>query len=484
MPDYGITEKGFVIKRMDAIMEEVHAELTEGFGFDTALSENSFLEVLVTTFCGQIADLWETAQDSYYAKFPATAVGVNLDNAVQFGGIRRIPNKQTCYPLHCTGDDGTFVREMAGVATDTKPEIRLAAANDFYITRESFNIAKIKIAVAQAGIYTITINGEQYSYSSSDGMEENILQGLKAAVNNAEYEISRIDNTIEIRDSILTRNNVLTLSDNLTTESVTTIANFFTEDYGKITLPSGIVSKIINNVVGFEAVTNLLEPTYGRIEETDIELRHSYLAKSALRSTTMIESIIAELLNSVPNVETASGYENDTDLTDARGLPPHSIEIVVEGGSNEKIAEVILKKKAGGIQTYGAVTVNVPGKFGESIPVHFNRPEFLYTWIKISVYGNAAEMPQNYAALIVASVIEDSEALVAGNHLLIQLLHEGIYSSVAGITYVDIRIAYSSDKSYIPEDTDYKKENIIVTARQKVMIDKNRIEVVCNESVP
>jgi len=483
MPDYGVTEKGFVIKRMDVITEEVNAALTEGFGIDTALSENSFLEVLVTTFCGQIADLWETAQDSYYAKFPATAMGVNLDNAVQFGGIRRSPNKQTCYPLHCTGDDGTLVREMACVATDTKPEIKLVAANDFYITRESFNIAKVKIAVSQIGIYTITINGEQYSYSSKDGKEESILHGLAAAINNAEYEISRINNTIEIKDSVLTRNNVLMLSDNLTTESVTTIANFFTEDYGKITLPNGIVSKIVNNVVGFEEVTNLLEPTYGRVEETDIELRHSYLAKSALRSTTMVESIIAELLNSVPNVETVSGYENDTDVTDIRGLPPHSIEIVVEGGSNEKIAEVILKKKAGGIQTYGAVTVNVPGKYGESIPIHFNRPEFLYTWMKVNLYGNTAEIPQNYAALTVASIIEDGENLVAGKHLLIQLLHEGIYSSVAGVTYVDISIAYSSDRSYIPVDSDYNKENIIVTARQKVMIDKNRIEVMCNEFV-
>lgn len=483
MSDYGVTEKGFVIKRMDAIMEDVHAALTEGFGFDTTLSENSFLEVLVTTFCGQLADLWETAQDSYYAKFPATAIGVNLDHAVQFGGIRRAPNKQTCYPLHCTGDDGTLVRENACVATDTKPEVRLVAADDFYITRESFNIVKVKIAVSQAGIYTITINGEQYSYSSTDGIEENILRGLAAAINNAEYEINCINNAIEIKDSILTRNNVLMLSDNLTTESVTTIANFFTEDYGKITLPFGIVSKIVNNIVGFEEVTNLLEPTYGRIEETDIELRHSYLAKSALRSTTMIESILAELLNSVPNVETASGYENDTDATDVRGLPPHSIEIVVEGGSNEKIAEVILKKKAGGIQTYGDVTVNVPGKYGESIPIHFNRPEFLYTWMKISLYGDTAEMPQNYAALTVSSIIEDSENLVAGSNMLIQLLHEGIYRSVAGVTYVDISIAYSSDRSYIPVEADYKKENIIVTARQKVMIDKNRIEVVCNELV-
>ena len=87
MSDYGVTEKGFVLKRMDTILEEVHGELSEGYGVDTRLLRPSFLDVLVTTFCGQIADLWETAQDSYYAKYPTMADGVNLDHAVQYGGI-------------------------------------------------------------------------------------------------------------------------------------------------------------------------------------------------------------------------------------------------------------------------------------------------------------------------------------------------------------------------------------------------------------
>ena len=61
MPNYGVTPQGFVLKRMDAILEEIHTDLTEGFGVDTRLSETSFLDTLATTFAGQIADLWETA---------------------------------------------------------------------------------------------------------------------------------------------------------------------------------------------------------------------------------------------------------------------------------------------------------------------------------------------------------------------------------------------------------------------------------------
>lgn len=398
MAEYGVTDKGFVLKRLDVIQEEVHADLTAGFGVDTRLLGTSFLKTLITTFAGQIADLWEVAQDSYYAKFPATAEGVNLDHAVQYGGIRRTPNKRTCYPLHCTGSDGTWVREGVVVATNTMPEIRLYAAQEFQIVRESFNSVDVVVAAVQAGVYTVGINGKTYSYSNTDGDKNAILAGLKEAMKaSTEYTVQVIvcedENVLRIEDTIKARSSMLVLSDNLTTASVTTIANFFTQDYGKITLPNGIISKLVNNISGFRGVTNLLEPVYGRLAETDIELRQSYIAKSALRSNTMIDSIVAELLNNVANVESASGYENDTESVNSRGMPPHSIEIIVEGGDASEIASAILRRKAGGIQTYGSVVVDVPGSYGDSIPVRFNRPEYLYAWLKVVLHGNAEKLP-------------------------------------------------------------------------------------------
>ena len=279
MPDYGVTDKGFVLKRMDTILEEVHSDLTQGFGVDTRLSRPSFLDVLVTSFCGKIADLWEVAQDSYYAKYPSTASGVNLDNAVQYGGIRREASRQTTYPLHCTGDDGTKVRESAVVASNTSPEIRLRSAGEFVISRETCNKAVIVIAADQSdAVYSVTINGNKYSYKNDGGTPAAILEGLKAAINSEEYTVI-VDGsagTLTIEDTVKSRSNAIVLSDNLTTASVTVVANFETEEYGKFTLPNNIITKMINNITGFTSVTNLLEPTYGRNRETDIELRQSY----------------------------------------------------------------------------------------------------------------------------------------------------------------------------------------------------------------
>ena len=372
------------------------------------------------------------------------------------------------------------MRENAIVATNTTPEIRLFSAEEFQIARERFNKVSVIVASEDTGVYTVSINGNQYSYSNPQGGKSSaILAGLAAAIKDEGYEVKVEDDVLIINDKTKTRENVLTLTDNLTTSSVTSLANFLTNDYGKITLPYNIVTRMVNNITGFTAVTNLLEPTYGRKRETDIELRQSYIAKSALRSNTMIESIIAELLNNVEDVESASGYENDMDVTDERGLPPHSIEIIVEGGDNTAIAKAIFRRKAGGIQTHGSVVVNVPGEYGDTIPVRFNRPEYLYAWLKVQLEGDEAKIPVNYSSLTKQSLMEDGAQMTAGTSLLTQLLNEGIYDRVAGLTKIIIYTAYTTDSTVIPGDGDYQRdENIMATSRQKVLIDENRIEVV------
>lgn len=474
---YGITEDGFVIKRLDTILEEIHTDLSDGFGVNTRTSESTFLNVLVTTFANQIAELWETAQDSYYAKYPATATGINLDNAIQYAGIKRGKNEKTCYPLHCKGNDGTVLKKGTVVATNTLPSVRLSVETEAEITRSSFNIAEVKIASAGKESYSVSLNGNVYSYSSTDGIDENILNGLAAAITDDKFDVSVTDNVILISDKVKSRSNVLILSDNLTTRSVTSICDFMTENYGKITLSAGVITKIITDVSGFDSVTNIVTPAYGRLRESDIELRQSYIAKSALRSNTMIDSIVAEILNNVPGVESASGYENDTDAVNERGMPPHSIEIIVEGGDETDIASAILKRKAGGIYTFGSNVINVPGGYGESIPVRFNRPEYVYAWLKIVLHGDSAVIPDNYLKLVQSAVMTDGNMLTSGDNMLLQLFTERIYDDVAGVTYIDIYTASSTSKSYAPEAADYAQKNIIVTSRQKILFDRSRIEV-------
>ena len=480
MANYGLTDNGFVIKRLDTILNEIHEELSDGFGIDTRISKPSFLDVLVTTFAGQIANLWEVAQDSYYAKYPSSATGVHLDNSIQYGGIRREMAARTIYPLHCTGIDGTKVRRHTPVATNTNPETRLYAINDFEISRSKFNSCRLTVVAVENANYSITINGSEYIYTNNSNDKAALVTGIADSLRNSDFNVNVDGDGIIIADKLLGRVSKLVLSSNLTTDYIVTIASFETEKFGKIQLPNDVITKLVDNIAGFTNVRNRLQPIYGREAQTDVELRQAYIAKSALRSNTMVDSVVAEILNTVVGIETVSGFENDTDFVNDRQMPPHSIEFVVEGGEDSEIASAILRKKAGGIQTYGSVVVDVPGKYGDSIPIKFNRPTYIYVWLKIVLHCKRSSLPDNYKKMVSSLIVENNKKISTGKSLLIQTLIESLYEAIPGLTYVDIQSAYRDNLSQTP--TNFVAKNVLVNSRQKIILSEDRIEVSCDEN--
>ena len=480
MANYGLTDNGFVIKRLDTILNEIHEELSDGFGIYTRISKPSFLDVLVTTFAGQIANLWEVAQDSYYAKYPSSATGVHLDNSIQYGGIRREMAARTIYPLHCTGIDGTKVRRHTPVATNTNPETRLYAINDFEISRSKFNSCRLKVVAVENANYSITINGSEYIYTNNSNDKAALVTGIANSLRNSDFNVNVDGDGIIIADKLLGRVSKLVLSSNLTTDYIVTIASFETEKFGKIQLPNDVITKLVDNIAGFTNVRNRLQPIYGREAQTDVELRQAYIAKSALRSNTMVDSVVAEILNTVVGIETVSGFENDTDFVNDRQMPPHSIEFVVEGGEDSEIASAILRKKAGGIQTYGSVVVDVPGKYGDSIPIKFNRPTYIYVWLNIVLHCKRSSLPDNYKKMVSSLIVENNKKISTGKSLLIQTLIESLYEAIPGLTYVDIQSAHRDNLSQTP--TNFVAKNVLVNSRQKIILSEDRIEVSCDEN--
>ena len=477
--EYGVTPKGFIMKRMQDIKDEIEADQSEGFGFDvSSVDEQSFLNVLNTSFCNQLAEMWEALANTYYASYPSTAEGVNLDNAVQYGGISREAKAQTIYQITCTGIDGTTIPAQTQIKTSTKPERTLYLPSDGLITRERANAVHITVASVGTGAYTVTVGEKSYSYSSTGTSKADILNGIKALITDESYNVSVTggdEPELVIADTRSERSNVFVLTENLTTSSVTSILPFSTTDYGKVVCADDTITVIVTGVNGLDSVTNRVSPIYGRDAETDSELRQDYASKSLLRSNTMIGSIVAELLNNVPGVITATGYENDTDKTDSNGLLPHSVELIVDGGDNTAVAEAILKRKSGGIQTNGDIRVDVATSEGDVVPVYFNRPQVVYVWLRVTVTGH--NMPTDYAELIKESVLNDTSSLKAGSNLLIQTLIDGIYEKVSGVTYVKIETAKETDSATVPGDSDYSESNVEVTNRQMVSVTSTRVEV-------
>lgn len=484
MPDYGLTSQGPNIKRLDVILDEMHSSISEKVGVNTRQNPQSLLNHILTNIADRIAECWEFGADIYYAMYPSTAEGVNLDNAAQFGGSTRELPAPSYYHILCTGVDGTVVPADTIIASDTNPATQLVLNEDGLISRSGFNTVGIKASVSQlTSAITVVINGNLYSYTPKDqDTITDALGGLAETIDDDDFTVSVDDENgiLNIMAVDPTASNTLVLSENLTTETVGTVMTFGTVENGDILLPNGVITVIVKAVTGLQSVVNVGAYIAGQLAEDDVSFRQSYIDKIYSRSSRMLESIRSTILDNVQGVSSVAPYENDTNQTDSMGRPPHSIEVVVDGGDQSEIAQQILETKAGGISTYGSITVNVPGVYGEDIPIRFNRPTYKKIWFHVAITILAgATLPSNYADLIDEIIIEQMESIECGEDVIPQKeLLGAIYKNVSGIAYLDITME-ATDNDTKPQA--YTKRSISISQRERAVTDATKIEVVLDE---
>lgn len=470
MAKYGLTPQGPNIKRLDVILDEMHESMSNKLKANTKQNPQSLLNHLLTNVADRIAELWEYGSDVYYSQYPTTAEGSSLDNAAQFGGTTREMPAKSYYSVLCTGLDGTTVPADTLIATDTNPAINLTLTEDAQITRSAFNKAVVVLAAENpTSVLSMALNGELYS--------ANDLEGLSQAVTDEAFTVSYEDGKLIVEAVDTASSNTMVLSENLTTETVASVITFATVEYGDIVIPNGVITKIVKTVAGLQAVENVGSYVAGRLTETDVEMRQSYIDKIYSRSSAMLESIKSAILENVQGVLSVAPYENDTNEMDSMGRPPHSVEIVVDGGNATEIAQQILNTKAGGISTYGDVETVLHGVYGEDITVRFNRPAYVYVWFQVGVTLNAStNPPTNYADLIKRTILECMEDVQAGCDVVPQKFTTALYKNVSGIDYFDIRLHATKDPAESVRD--YPERSVSITARERAVTTESRIGVV------
>lgn len=478
MAEYGLTPNGPNIKRLDTILDDLHDGLSEKWGVNTRQNPESLLGHLLTNVADRIAELWEYGEGIYYGMYPASAEGRNLDNAAQYGGSTRETAAKSYYSIHCTGTDGTVLAAGTLISSTTNPTTQLSIADSRKITRESFNRAQVKLASIEEDVYTVAINGTVFSFSPQSADTLEILRGIKESIVDGHFECAVDEEneilTIESDDPL--SSNVLVLSENLTTETVTSIIVFGTVETGDILLPDGVITNIVKADAGLLSVENKCGYIAGRDEETDVEFRKSYADKIFGRSSRMIESIRSAILNNVQGVQSVAGYENPSHEWDEMGRPPHSVEMVVDGGDSTEIAKQIWDNKAGGINTFGDVSVVIAGAYDEDITVRFNRPAKIYTWFRLGITLRKNEaIPPNYVELLRNVVLENMDALAAGDDVVPQEFMSDLYAACSGISYIDIGIYATEDPLDSPRTFPTRSQEI--TARQRAYTTEDMIEV-------
>lgn len=151
---------------------------------------------------------------------------------------------------------------------------------------------------------------------------------------------------------------------------------------GAINVISGDLSVIKTLVTGWTSVTNTAAATPGRPVETDPRLRVRRAQSVAKPSQSMVDSLQAAIAD-LAGVDDVAVYENDTGAVDANGLPPHSVNVIVDGGADADIANAIWTQSSMGVTKVGDVTLTITDTQGNPQEMKWDLPEDVNVYVTV-----------------------------------------------------------------------------------------------------
>nr|DAY73898.1 MAG TPA: Baseplate J like protein [Caudoviricetes sp.] len=156
---------------------------------------------------------------------------------------------------------------------------------------------------------------------------------------------------------------------------------------GAVSALAGDISQIETPTYGWVSVTNEVAAVLGNAQETDAQLRERQTISTANPSQTMLDGTKGAIA-ALKNVSRYAVYENDTNVSSVMddnpyGLPAHSVTCVVEGGTDEDVAEAIFLHKGIGCYTNGDVEVQYTDQNDYINRVRFFRPVYKDIFVKV-----------------------------------------------------------------------------------------------------
>lgn len=158
---------------------------------------------------------------------------------------------------------------------------------------------------------------------------------------------------------------------------------------GAVSALAGDIAQIETPTYGWVSVTNEVAAVLGNAQETDAQLRERQTISTANPSQTMLDGTKG-VIAALKNVSRYAVYENDTNVSSVTednpyGLPAHSVTCVVEGGTDEDVAEAIFLHKGIGCYTNGDVEVQYTDQNDYINRVRFFRPVYKDIFIKVVI---------------------------------------------------------------------------------------------------
>lgn len=392
-PAYGISPTGFYAKPLSVVDQEIDDGLRGILG-DSAGTDSDG-KIPLASMAGQLKSLlvdgfsahWDLMEAAVGSLDPAKAAGAFLDTVCAITGTQRQAARNSVATGLCVGDPNTSL-PVGRAATVDGTTARFSTATGFIIATGT--------AYTSSGAY---LRGDLRYIPGQNRHYLCVATGIGNA--------SGPSGTAELISVGAAYFRYLGEGIGLVK------APFIADVIGAIGVATGSLSEIATPVSGWNSVYNALAGIAGARSETDASLRGRREQELATAGNTTVDAIRANILRvnagSVdPNHEPPTAVKvffNDTDVTDSNGVPPHSIEILVQDGTTADIAQAIWDSTGAGTRTYGGRTDQVLDSEGQTQLVNWTRPTEVQIWVYATGRYDATQWPASSETAVAQAML-------------------------------------------------------------------------------
>ena len=240
-------------------------------------------------------------------------------------------------------------------------------------------------------------------------------------------------------------------------------ADFRSEQLGSFNLAKNTTLTIETVTLGLTNAVTFENAEVGVEEETDTQLRERFLFSRTKNAQNSAEAITAKIA-ALPDVKQVRVLENNTAQRDALGVEPHSIDVIVYGGNDEEIANVIYQNKGAGVGLQGNTLANLK-KDGEMRPIRFDKVSLVDIQVSMRCvrYEDFTEIDKDQIKKLLAN-----QVFKIGQTVSLSRLYSPI-NQVGGFWVKELKIARKGQQ--------LKAENVALQPRDLARIMENDITI-------